>query len=225
MQQNKIRGPLVSLAAVAALAGGLWVADVSAHHAATPPVSPVAEVAPAPVPAPVRAPVAAPSTPALASFPAKANFVGKIPTRSVAITLEITIAGDKAVAYACDGDSVEAWMRGSARAGVLRLTSKDGLSRVSGHLNGATMVGRLGIGGKALKYTADAVDKPAGLYVYDAAGVRSSWIVEKDGKVTGVQRHADGSTSPAPELSDDGVAVIDGRTVSATPVEDGDDVA
>ncbi len=51
----------------------------------------------------------------------------------------------------------------------------------------------------------------------------TTWIIDADGSVTGVQRQPDGSTSPAPSLSTDGIAVIDGRTVTATRVQ-GDSV-
>jgi hypothetical protein len=60
--------------------------------------------------------------------------------------------------------------------------------------------------------------------VYEQAGVRNSWIIDANGAVTGVQRQADGSTGPAPGLSTDGTAVIDGQYVTATRVEGDSDV-
>jgi hypothetical protein len=58
------------------------------------------------------------------TFPTQAGYVGKIPTRSGPITLEVTVDGGE-VAYACDGDSVEVWLRGAATDGKLALWSKD----------------------------------------------------------------------------------------------------
>jgi hypothetical protein len=217
MQQNKIRGPLISLAAVAALGAGIWWADVFAENQATPPPTVVAQVVPAPPPPPPPPPPP--------GFPAKASYLAKFPARTGTITLEITVAGDRAVAYACDGHAVEAWLRGTAGAGALSLTSKDGSSRLVGRLQGASVGGTLSIGAKNWDFTAKVIDPPAGLYVYDANGVRSSWIVDPQGTVTGVERRADGSTSAAPELSATGAAVVDGRTVSATRVEDGNGIA
>jgi hypothetical protein len=156
------------------------------------------------------------------AFPAKADYVGKVPTAAGVITLEITVNGPKAVAYACDGNAVEVWLRGSATNGALSLTSKDKASRLEGRLQGATVAGTLWIGEKKWDFTAAPVEPPAGLYVYEDEGVRNSWIVDGDGGVTGVQRRADGATEPAPALSVDGTAVVDGRKITAIRVEDDD---
>jgi hypothetical protein len=133
MNNNRIRGPLVTLAAVAALGGGLWLVNVSQETATAPPGEPVAAstttIAPAPPPPP--------STPPQVAFPAKATYVGKIPIRSGVITLDITVNGKEAVAYACDGKTIEAWLKGSAKNGVLSLVSKDETSRLDGRLLGA----------------------------------------------------------------------------------------
>ncbi|MCU1698665.1 MAG: hypothetical protein JWR34_4728 [Mycobacterium sp.] len=217
MAKNRIRGPLVTLAAVAALGGGLWWMNVS-QETAEPPAKPVAQSTMA------AAPVPPPPVPPPVAFPAKANYVGKIPTASGVITLEITVNGAKAVAYACDGNTFEVWLRGSATNGVLSLASKDEKSRLAGRPQGTTVVGNLSIDEKNWDFTTAQVAPPAGLYVYEFDGPRSSWIVDANGGVTGVQRLADGSTAPAPGLSTDGTAVLDGRTVTATRVEDGEDV-
>jgi hypothetical protein len=216
MAKNGIRGPLVTLAAVAALGGGLWWMNVS-QETAEPAAKPVAQstTTAAPAPPPPAPPVA---------VPAKANYVGKIPTAAGVITLEITVNGPKAVAYACDGNTFEVWLRGSATNGVLSLASKDKKSRLAGRPQGTTVVGNLWIDEKNWDFTTAQVAPPAGLYVYEFDGPRSSWIVDANGGVTGVQRRADGSTAPAPGLSTDGTAVLDGRTVTATRVEDGEDV-
>ncbi len=214
---------MISLAAVAAVGAGIWWADVFTGHQATAPPTAVAQVAPAPPPPPPPPPP--PAAPAPPSFPAKASYVAKFPARTGTITLEITVAGDRAVAYACDGHAVEAWMRGTAGSGALALTSKDGANRLVGRLRGTSVSGTVWIGANNWDFTAKVIDPPAGLYVYDANGVRSSWIVDAKGAVTGVERHADGSTSAAPQLSGAGVTVVDGRTVTATRVEDGDGIA
>jgi hypothetical protein len=210
MQKNRIRGPLVTLAAVAALGGGLWWMNVSQETADAPAATTVAQTTTTTTAAPAPPP---PPAPPPAAFPARADYVGKIPTAAGTITLEVTVNGPKAVAYACDGNSVEEWLWGSATNGALSLTSKDTKGRLEGRLEGASVVGTLWIGEKKWDFTAAPAEPPAGLYVYEDDGVRNSWIVDADGGVTGVQRRADGSTAPAPALSAD-----------ATRVEDGDDV-
>jgi hypothetical protein len=219
----KIRGPLVTLGAVAALGIGIWLVNVSKEEPApAPPGQPVAEsstttAAPAPQPPP-------PPTPPPVAFPAKADYVGKIPIANGTITLDISVEGDKAIAYACDGNSVEVWLRGSAVNGAVSLASKDKASRLEGRLDGSAVVGTLWIGEKKWDFKADPAQPPAGLYVYEDAGARASWIIDADGGVTGVQRRPDGSTVRAPGLSLDGTSVIDGRTVVATRVEGDSDV-
>jgi hypothetical protein len=196
MTKSKISGPVVTLVAVAALGAGIWAFNVSQESKPAPPAKTVAAATT------TQAPAAAPSSsipppPSFPAFPAKANYVGKIPTANGHITLEITINGDKAVAYACDGNTVEVWLRGSATNGVLALKSKDSASTLDGHLDGDGVVGTLKIGQESFDYTTKPVAPPAGLYVYNANGVRTSWILQSDGSLTGVERRADGSTGPA----------------------------
>jgi hypothetical protein len=214
----KIRGPIVTLAAVAALGVGILLVNVS-NEEKTPSANPYSQSTTT-----AAAATPAPSTPAPPAFPAKADYVGKIPTANGTITLDITIEGDKAIAYACDGNSIESWLRGSATNGALSLASKDKTGRLEGRLDGNAVVGTLWIGEKKWDFKADPAQPPAGLYVYDNAGVRNSWIIDGNGGVTGVQRRPDGSTAPAPGLSIDRTAVIDGQTIVATRVEGASDV-
>jgi hypothetical protein len=220
MANNRIRGPLVTLAAAAALGGGLWFINVSHETTNTTAGRPVAQSSA--MAAPVPPPPPSPTTPPQAQFPAQATYVGKIPTKTGVITLDITVNGSKAVAYACDGTTVEEWLHGAASNGTVSLASKDETSRLEGKLQGNSVVGKLWIGDKKWDFTTGPAEPPAGLYVYQGNGVRNSWIVDSDGGVTGVQRRADGSTAPAPALAADGTAVVDGETVTAARV-DGDE--
>ena len=210
----KVRGPLITLAAVAAVGVGILTVNISQEESVVP-GTPVA------VPTTITTTAAAPPAPA---FPAKADYVGKIPTANGSITLDIAVEGDKAVAYACDGTSIESWMRGSAVNGTVSLASKDGTGRLEGRLDGTAVVGTLWIGQKKWDFRAETAQSPAGLYVYEQGGVRSSWIVDSSGKATGVLRQDDGSTVPAPGLENDGSAVIGGRTVTAARVRGASDV-
>ncbi|WP_099038883.1 hypothetical protein [Mycobacterium neglectum] len=209
-----VRGPLITLAAVAAVGVGILTVNISQEESVVP-GTPVA------APTTVSTTVAAPPAPA---FPAKADYVGKIATANGSITLDIAVEGDKAVAYACDGNSIESWMRGSAANGAVSLASKDGTGRLEGRLDGTAIVGTLSIGQKQWDFRAETAYSPAGLYVYEQGGVRGSWIVDSSGKATGVLRLGDGSTAPAPDLANDGSAVIGGRTVTAARVRGASDV-
>ena len=219
----KIRGPLVTLGAVAVLGVGILLVNMSKEEPA-PQANPYGQSTTTAAAATPAAPPPAPSTPPPPAFPAKADYVGKIPTANGTITLEITVQGDKAVAYACDGNTVESWLRGSAVNGALSLANKDKTSRLEGHLEGNAIVGTLWIGEKKWDFNAPAAQPPAGLYVYENAGVRNSWIVDPNGGVTGVQRREDGSTAPAPRLTTDGIANVDGIEVKAIRVQGASDV-
>jgi hypothetical protein len=193
-------GPVATLVAVAALGAGIWAFNASQESQPAPPAKPVAASTTTAVPAAAPSSTT-PAPPSLPAFAAKADYVGKIPTADGHITLEITVNGDKAVAYACDGKSVEVWLRGSATNGLLALESKDAASSLDGHLDGDVVVGTLTIAQERHDYSASPIDPPAGLYVYDADGVRTSWILQSDGSLTGVERRADGSTAPAGPLA------------------------
>ena len=218
----KVRGPLATLGAVAVLGVGILLVNMSKEDSA-PSGKPAAQSTTTVAPTTAAAPPA-PKTPPPPAFPAQADYVGKIPTANGTITLEITVQGDKAVAYACDGNTIESWLRGSAVNGALSLANKDKTSRLEGHIEGNAVVGTLWIGEKKWDFNTPVAQPPAGLYVYENAGVRNSWIVDPNGGVTGVQRREDGSTAPAPRLTTDGIAVIDGIEVKAIRVQGASDV-
>ena len=211
----KRRGPLLTLAAAAVLGIVLLLINISKEDE---PSKPAAAAQSSSV-APSATDTLPPAAPAAIPFPANANYEAEISTATGVITLSITVEGDKAVAYACDGAKIETWLKGSAVSGVLDLTGKD--FKLDGRHDGSKVTGTLVIGEKSWKYDAVQVQPPAGLYVYQDGGTRTSWIVSSDGTVTGVQRAPNGATSAAPGLKD-GKAVIDGKTVTATQVSGAD---
>ena len=164
----KTRGPLITLGAVAVLGVALWLGNMSSEQA--PVAAPAAESVTTPNAA---APTVTPSPPAT-GFPAKADYVATVPTAAGEITLEISVDGGKAIAYACDGNSVEVWLRGDADNGVVNATSQDKVSVLDGHLEGNAVAGLLTIGEKSWVFTAPAVEGAAGLFGYERDGVRSS---------------------------------------------------
>jgi hypothetical protein len=214
----KIRGPILTLVAVAVLGVGILLVNMSREES-TPPANPYGKSTTTAAAAAPATPPPAPSTAPLPAFPAKADYVGKFPTANGTITVEITVQGDKAIAYACDGNKIESWLRGSAMNDTVSLANKDKTSRLDGRLDGNAIVGTLLIGDKKWDFNAPIAQPPAGLYVYDNAGVRNSWIVDPNGGVTGVQKREDGSTAPAPTLTTEGIANVDGIEVRAIRVE------
>lgn len=213
------RGPLLTLAAAAALGIGLLFVNISNEEDAPDPAA-VTSVPAAPAPA-TSAPPAPAAEPSAKPFPPKADYVGQVPIATGQITLEVTVQGDKAVAYACDGNTIETWLQGTAKDGTVALTGKND-AKLDGVNDGGSVNGTLEIGGKSWKFTSAPVAPPAGLYISNESGTRTSWIVDGNGAVTGVQRAPDGTTSAAPMLRPDGTAVVGGVTVQATQVSGGD---
>ncbi|WP_067541276.1 hypothetical protein [Nocardia crassostreae] len=184
----KLAGPFLTLAAVAALGGGLLIADYVTgqdHPSAT---------------APTATSPNSPGATTISAFPAQADYVTDIQTASGRpITLSVTVTGAKAVAYACDGVSVETWLSGAASSGRMTLTGNN--SNLEAALEGEDLSGTLTLAGKKYEFTAPPVQAPAGLYIARSDSGRDSWIVRPDGSITGVRRKADGSTVPAPDLA------------------------
>ncbi|MFB7724748.1 hypothetical protein [Nocardia sp. NPDC056100] len=206
----KRAGPLLTLAAAALLGGGLLITDIvtdptddTADRAAVTTSAGAATTSagagPSAAPSSAANVPAAPS--ATSAFPAQADYVAVIPAQPRSITLSITVTGKQAVAYACDGASVESWLRGAADAGRMSLSGKD--SELQATLKDNVLTGTLTLANRAMDFTAPLVQAPAGIYYARSNGARDSWIVRPDGSVTGVRRQADGTTTPAPTLAPD----------------------
>ncbi|WP_235738081.1 hypothetical protein [Mycolicibacterium austroafricanum] len=117
-----IAGPIVTLGAVAALATGILLADITLNPNPQPPAPPSPAAVAAPAPA---APVPPPPVP----FGPQQDFVADISTKTGTLPLQIRVVGDTADAYACDNAGIETWLSGSAVGGVLKLTSTDRTAR------------------------------------------------------------------------------------------------
>ena len=214
----KIRGPLVTLAAVAALGVGMLLVNMSKE---APPANPYSQ----------STTTAAAATPAVPPPRAQhATAIARVRRRPITSARSRPPAArshwrsrSRATRRSPHATTTSLSSRGCGVAAVNRraepLASKDKASRLEGHLEGDTVVGTLWIGEKKWDFNAPAGQPPAGLYVYENAGVRNSWIVDPNGGVTGVQRREDGSTAPAPRLTTDGIANIDGIEVKAIRVQ------
>ena len=195
----KRRGPLLTLAAAAVLGIGLLFINVSKEDKDPAPAAQTSIAATSSAPAADDAePPATPPVAAGEQFPALQDYVGQADAGN--ITVSITVEGDEAVAYVCDGAAVEAWLTGTAIDGALDVKNANGAT-LTGRLEGQDVNGTLWIPGQAANaFTAAPVAPPNGIYVSNQDGVRQSWIVSDAGTV-GVQRDAQGNESPAPALT------------------------
>ncbi|MGV9799007.1 hypothetical protein ACWDTP_13230 [Mycobacterium sp. NPDC003449] len=146
----KIKGPILTIAATAALGTGIFLVNANQGDTAAP--QPAAATAPAPAAAPAAPPT--PSVAAAVPFGPREDFVADIPTKAGNLGLEIRVTGDTARAYACDNKGIETWLSGSSKGGVLKLASADKASSLQGRHQGNTIVGELKIGEKSWKFTA-----------------------------------------------------------------------
>ena len=221
--------PLATLVAVVLLGGGLLVANMlsnPANQTTTTAAPPSAAVAAAPsewasaaaAPAPESAPPAAPAV-------AEKAYTGRSAGNEV--TVAIAVKDGKAVAYACDGKKIEAWLEGTLTGGDLALQGKT--SSIIATTDEKATFGTITVDGKEWPFSAKGVAAPAGLYegrgTVAKVATRVGWIVEDNGNVTGV-KSANGTREPAPPLdpADPGATTIDGTPVAVTALDGNSEV-
>lgn len=136
----------------------------------------------------------------------------------------VSVHGNQAVAYVCDGHRVGQWFTGTAKAGKLDLTGTSG-ARLTVTYRDAKAAGYAVADGKRYTFSAPARHGRYGLYestaVVHGTRVKVGWIVLPDGyQVGAVQSSPAGagpSVTPAPELDlATGTAQYDGVVLTAT---------
>jgi len=173
---------------------------------------------------------AAASASASGSFviPPHANYDGEVQGNLGAVAL--VVHDTFAVAYFCNGKTIEAWFSGTPVNGKLNLTGK-GPSAGStltanyalGHARGTVVVN-----GVSYVFSIIAVHKPSGLFQSIAtvrgATIKAGWIVLANGTEVGSlnpNENAAGSVSQAaPKLDLSTLTANDGgTTITATPID------
>ncbi|HEU4544530.1 MAG TPA: hypothetical protein VFR23_25615 [Jiangellaceae bacterium] len=217
-------GPLYTLLSGGVLGVGLLIAAMVATPEDTAGESPepVAEATetqsadePTPSPEPTPEPTTEPApSPTETETAESVTYVGYVGGGGASVAVIVT--GDEAIAYVCDGSSVEAWLDGSAEGGELDLTGERG--SLTGTFDDLQATGEATADEQAWTFTIDAVDPPEGLYrfadtISGGAEVVGGWIVLPDGTQVGAL-NVDGQTQPAPALDvDTGQATVDGALV------------
>ncbi len=158
-------------------------------------------------------------------IPTHANYVGPVQAGGGAIA--ISLHDNVAIAYYCNGASIEEWMQGVPQHGHLTLTGKNKahaeVDYALGHARGWIFV-------DGFKYTFSviAVHKPSGLYrsiaVVRGATVKAGWIVLEDGRQVGSIELDPNAAAPkaqkAPPLNLTTLTANDGGvTITATPID------
>ncbi|MDI6102464.1 serine/threonine-protein kinase [Actinoplanes sp. NEAU-A12] len=238
------RGPLVTLGAAALVAAVMTGLNLSADAGARtsslvtqvsvpPAVSPVeagpsASSAASPGPAQTLPPTSEVAVPPLNTPDAerlRVTMAGKVDDD--AGTLAISIRDGQAIAYICDGDRLEAWLKGTAQNGLLNLTGKKD-SKITGLFDANRAAGEITVEGRAHRFEIGVVRKPSGLYrlagQVGGAKVAGSWIVLPDGRQVGVLIRGEGEqVGPAPVLDvANRTTTVDGATVTGATTIDVD---
>jgi hypothetical protein len=210
--------PLATLVAVVLLGAGLLVANMLSN--------PANET----TPAPSAAAAAAPSEPAAAApapepEPAKPAVTEKAYTGRSAgneVTVAIAVKNGKAVAYACDGKKIEAWLEGTLTGDSLSLSGKT--SNITATLDDKASFGTITVDGKEWPFSAKGVASPAGLYEgrgnVDGVAARVGWVVQEDGTVTGVENVGGTAQAAAPlDPTNLSATMSDGSPVTVTALD------
>ncbi|MFZ3556550.1 hypothetical protein [Streptomyces sp. BH055] len=150
----------------------------------------------------------------------KTSYAGRTDDDTSAIS--ISVRGDKAIAYFCDGRSKESWLKGNVEDdGGMKLSGKHG-AKLDGRLTGDRVRGTTTIDEHPYGFTAKKAVKPSGLYrattEVRGAKIDGGWIVLPDGRQVGIVRRDD-KPSAAPRIDPDtGGVTVDGDRLTARPV-------
>jgi hypothetical protein len=217
--------PLITLLTGAALGVVLLIASMLAPRSKAP-----ASYAAANTPTPASTSAAAvqssspaasppPTAPASPNAPSTADYAGRVKGDAHA-SVAISIHGTRAIAYACNGSAVEAWLQGTAVGGRLVMTGKNG-AVLTANYDSRRAYGNVSADGITYAFSVYTVKKPSGLYRATAevrgATIKAGWIVLPDGTQVGsLESNADAaapSATAAPPLDVAAGTAQDGSTV------------
>jgi len=144
------------------------------------------------------------------------------------VALAIATEGRKAVAYVCNGQTIEAWLQGSVNGNQVTLAGKNGTS-LTGSLSGLALFGTVTpAAGLNFPFSAELSPRPAGVYqariTVNGLATRIGWTVLPDGTQLGVAV-AGQARQPAPPLNlGTNSFTLDGGSFKAAPVAGQDTV-
>ena len=162
-------------------------------------------------------------------IPPHANYDGEVQGNLGAVAL--VVHDTFAVAYFCNGSTIEAWFSGTPDNGKLNLTGKGAASA------GATLTANYALGhargtvvikGVSYVFSIIAVHKPSGLFQSIAnvrgATIKAGWIVLANGTEVGSLNPDVNAANPvsqaAPKLDLSTLTADDGgTTITATPID------
>ncbi|WP_372347685.1 hypothetical protein [Streptomyces sp. KL116D] len=226
----KRSGPLYTL--FAGLALGLFMLSLNATtgeagtpYGGAPAASPSATgVRPSKSASPAASPTESATTPPSpspsTSAAPKTSYAGRTDDDSSAVS--VSVRGDKAIAYFCDGRTKESWLKGNVEDdGSMKLSGKHG-AKLEGRLANDRIRGTVEVDRKPYGFTANKAVKPSGLYrattEVRGAEVDGGWIVLPGGRQVGIVRRDDDPSAAPPIDPETGTVTVDGEQLTARPV-------
>jgi hypothetical protein len=135
-------------------------------------------------------PSAAPSPAPARTTPTRADFTGRVGGGGGSVA--VAVHGDKAIAYVCNGSTVEGWMRGKVDGDKLVLTGKN-QTHLTASYHAGKVTGDVEAHGTDYSFSVSTVSKStsksSGLYqataVVQGKTIKAGWIVLADGTQLG----------------------------------------
>ena len=160
--------------------------SAAASSAAASSPAPAATESPTSSPAPAESSEAPEAPEPARTTPTRADFAGRVGGGGGSVA--VAVHGDKAVAYVCNGSTVEGWMRGKVQNGKLVLTGKN-KAHLTASYHAGKVSGDVEAHGTDYSFSVSTVNKSSGLYQATAKvqgkTIKAGWIVLGDGTQIG----------------------------------------
>ena len=161
--------------------------ESSPASSATSPAAPTeSSEAPAESSPAVSEPASAPSPEPTRTTPTKATYTARVGGGGGSVA--VAVHGSKAIAYVCNGSTVEGWMRGKVENGKLTLTGKNN-AHLTASYHAGKVTGDVKAHGTDFSFSAPTATKSSGLYEATVSvqgkTIKAGWIVLGDGTQIG----------------------------------------
>jgi hypothetical protein len=158
----------------------------SATSPAAPTESPAAPTESSAAPEESSAPASAPSPEPTRTTPTKATYTARVGGGGGSVA--VAVHDGKAIAYVCNGSTVEGWMRGTVKGTKLVLTGKNN-AHLTATYHAGKVTGDVKAHGTDYSFSAPTASKSSGLYEATVSvqgkTIKAGWIVLDDGTQLG----------------------------------------
>jgi hypothetical protein len=165
----------------------------------SPPAPTESSEAPAESSPAVSQPASAPSPKPTRTTPTRATYTARVGGGGGSVA--VAVHNSKAIAYVCNGSSVEGWMRGKVENGKLTLTGKNN-THLTATYHAGKVTGDVEAHGTDYSFSAPTASKSSGLYEATVSvqgkTIKAGWIVLNDGTQIGsLETDANSAAPPA----------------------------